>query len=533
MLGAAGLVAVLTLVVRAVGLARWFVFSRAVGATCVGQVYVSVNQVPNVLFEVAAGGALAAVAVPLVARHLHRGDEETADRTASALLGWTLLVLLPLTLVVAVAAGPIAGALLGSGSQEVGCEPGAAREAGRLMLLLFAPQVVLYGVGIVLTGVLQAHRRFLAAAAAPLLSSVVAIGVYLAFGALHDPAQPLADLSRSAVLLLAGGTTLGVVALSLPLLLPAARLGIRWRPTLRLPPGSGRLAGALAAAGVLGVAAQQVFVVVVLLVTNRTGVGGITVWTYAQTVYLLPYAVLVVPLATAAFPRLTDVPDRARATLRRALTGAVVAAAAGAGLLVATRHDVGTIFLALDAGADGPGRTTLEALPPTLALLAPGLLGFAVTAVLTRALYAVHRPWDAAAGTILGWAGGALIALVLAPWAVDSGGIARALALLAAASSLGLTLGALVLLVRTRSAWGRGVLDGLGRAALAALVGAGLLVGARALLPTAGDWLQALGWGALSTVLAVLLVGGTTAALAPDAWRQLRARIAATRVAGH
>ncbi len=41
------------------------------------------------------------------------------------------------------------------------------------MLRVFAPQLPLYGVGIVLTGVLQAHRRFAWPVLAPLLSSVV------------------------------------------------------------------------------------------------------------------------------------------------------------------------------------------------------------------------------------------------------------------------------------------------------------------------------------------------------------------------
>lgn len=533
LLAAAGVVAAVTLVSRAVGLARWGAFSKTVGATCVGEVYAAANTVPNVIFEIAAGGALAAVAVPLVARHLLRGDEELADRTASALLSWSLLVLVPLALVVALVAGPVAAILLGGGDLERGCDPGAAREAGRLMLVLFAPQVALYGVGIVLTGVLQAHRRFLAAALAPLLSSLVVIGVYVAFGALYEPDQDLSSLSTSALVLLAGGTTLGVVALSLPLLLPAARLGIRWRPTLRFPTGTGRLVGALAGAGLLGVGAQQIFVVVVLLLTTSTGVAGIAVWNYAQTVYLLPYAVLVVPLATAAFPRLTDEPGRARDTLRRALTAAVVAAVAGAAMLVATRHDVGTVFLALDAGSDGAGRASLEALPPTLALLAPGLVGFALLAVLTRALYAVHRPWDAAAGTMLGWAVAGLLPLVVAPTLLTRDGTIReVLATLSAASSVGMVVAAVVLLARTRRVWGATALTGVGRAGLAAATGAVTVVLARELLPTDPSeqgWPAALLAGTLTGVAVVVMVALGLRLLAPRSFDLVRDRVAARR----
>src|SRR3954470_19445500 len=118
LLAAAGTIAVITLMARIVGFGRWFAFSHSVGATCVGSVYQSVNAVPNVLFEIAAGGVLAAVAVPLVAGALGRGDRRHADATASALLTWAVLVLVPLGVVVAAAAGPIAATLLGTGCSD-------------------------------------------------------------------------------------------------------------------------------------------------------------------------------------------------------------------------------------------------------------------------------------------------------------------------------------------------------------------------------------------------------------------------------
>ena len=78
------------------------------------------------------------------------------------MLTWTLMVLLPLSALLALAAPALSSLLLG------GAQPPGSVELGARMLVVFAPQVALYGVGIVLTGVLQAHRRFLAAALAPL-----------------------------------------------------------------------------------------------------------------------------------------------------------------------------------------------------------------------------------------------------------------------------------------------------------------------------------------------------------------------------
>lgn len=527
LLAGAGVVAAATLASRIVGLGRWFVFSHSVGVTCTGQVYATANQVPNLLYEVAAGGALAAVAVPLVAGHLNRGRDDAADRTASALLTWAVTVLVPLAVLVAVLARPIAEGLLGAG----GCEPTSAPGAAALMLVVFAPQVVLYGVGIVLAGVLQAHRRFLAAALAPLASSLVVIATYLAYGVLVPAGTPLAETSRGALLLLAGGTTAGVVAMSLPLLWPAHRAGVRWRPTWRFPGGTARRAGALAVAGLVAVGAQQLCLLATIWLANRSaGVGVLNVYTYVQTAYLLPYAVLVVPLATVAFPRLTD-PEVGPRTLARTAQAVLVAAVASACTLVAVRREVGEVFLAIDAGAAAGGRQTLDALPVALAAYAPGLVGFGLAALLTRALYA-HGSARAAAGSVaLGWLAAAAAPLVV----LSAGGPhdpRHTLVVLGLGSAAGLTLAALLQVVQVRRAWGGDALPGLPRVGGAALAGGLGGLALREALATVWEVHGALtaAASAVVTVLAVLTLSlGAVRAVAPRTFAAVRQGITARR----
>ena len=98
-------VAGLTLAARLVGFGRSLVFSKTVGDTCLGDTYNAANSLPNVLFEIVAGGVLAGVVVPVVARHVGAGRDEHASRTASALITWTLLVLTPAGLAVLAGAG--------------------------------------------------------------------------------------------------------------------------------------------------------------------------------------------------------------------------------------------------------------------------------------------------------------------------------------------------------------------------------------------------------------------------------------------
>ena len=296
---AAGLIAVVTLAARVFGFGRWLVFSQSVGTTCVGSVYQAANQLPNVVFEVAAGGALAAVAVPIIASQLARKDKAAANRTASAMLTWALTVLVPLSILMAAAAAPVSTLLFDSRS----CSGSTDLMAS--MLVVFAPQIALYGVAIVLAGVLQAHRRFLAAAVAPLLSSVVVMAAYLLYAALaQGKGNDLARLPSQASTVLAAGTTLGVVALSLPLLIPVHRAGIRLRPTWTFPDGVAGRAASLAGAGLLALVAQQIAVLVTLWVSqHRGGTGTLNVYTYVQAVYLLPGTNLTHQRLTSDFDR--------------------------------------------------------------------------------------------------------------------------------------------------------------------------------------------------------------------------------------
>jgi putative peptidoglycan lipid II flippase len=65
--GAAALVAGLTILSRIAGFARILVFNSSVGPTSLGDAYQAANTIPNIIFELVAGGALASLVVPLLA----------------------------------------------------------------------------------------------------------------------------------------------------------------------------------------------------------------------------------------------------------------------------------------------------------------------------------------------------------------------------------------------------------------------------------------------------------------------------------
>ena len=108
----AAIVAGLTILSRILGLVRTLVFSQTVGATCLGTAYVTANQVPNLLYELILGGALTSAMVPVLARSAERAARDPAEKAhvsaiTSALLTWSVIIIVPLVLVIVAAAGPI------------------------------------------------------------------------------------------------------------------------------------------------------------------------------------------------------------------------------------------------------------------------------------------------------------------------------------------------------------------------------------------------------------------------------------------
>jgi putative peptidoglycan lipid II flippase len=315
------LIGAITGLATVVGFGRQLVFAHTVGATPLGTAYATANQVPNIIYAIVLGGALTGMVVPVLAGSARTGARDQTRQTASALLTWTLLLLVPVSVAVAVAARPIVSLLLGSGYGNLRA---GMLEVGSRMLVVFAPQIVLYGLAVVGYGILQAHRRFTFPALAPVLSSVVVAAAYFAFVPLAD-GHGVADLPLPAELMLSVGTTAGVAALAVTALAPIRRLRLRLRPALHFPPGIAARVRVLAVAGIAAVIAQNVSTGVVIVLANaHGGSGALVLYNYGWQVFFVPYAVLAVPIATSAFPVLS-----ASAQDRGQPSGADTAAMAG------------------------------------------------------------------------------------------------------------------------------------------------------------------------------------------------------------
>jgi putative peptidoglycan lipid II flippase len=515
---AAVMIGVITVLARLVGFGRQVVFAHTVGTTCLGTAYTTANMVPNIIYDIVLGGALTSVVVPVLAGPAAATGAE-ARRIASALLTWTVLLLVPVSAALALAAHPIVSALL-SGAAD--CPHGPLVGVSARMLIVFAPQVLLYGLAVVLYGILQSHRRFGAPALAPLLSSLVVIGAYAAFGEVGGGyVNRLSELPPLAEFLLSGGTTLGVLALVATAVIPAWRLGVSSRPTLRFPPGVAPRVRRLALAGVATLVAQDASVAVVIVLANHFGASGaLVIYGFAWAVFVVPFAVLAVPIATSAFPELSTHDAEAGASADNSagnstggggfhLTAAastravMVASWLGAAVLIGAREPIARVFEPRPAPA-------AAALALAIAAFAPGLIGYGLSANLSRVLYARHRNRAPALAIAAGW----LLVIVANAAIVPFVPASRVVPVLGLGTTFGLTVSGIALLVLVRRECGPAALSRVSRAFLAGLAGcvAGAAVGATvsSLISNAVPALPSGGFLAnigLSVLVAVVVTG--------------------------
>ncbi len=453
---AAVLIGALTAAARIIGFGRQLVFAHTVGNSCLGSAYTTANQVPNIIYD---------IVLPEAAR--------ATSQISSALLTWTVVLLVPASAILALAAHPVISLLI---PRLQGCARSEAIMVGSRMLVVFAPQILLYGLAVVLYGILQAHRRFTAPALAPLLSSLVVIAAYVAFVPLGgEHAGHLVGLSAAAELTLSVGTTAGVAALVLTAAVPALRL--RLRPMLRFPDGVARRAGSLAMVGIAALIAQDASAVVVTRLANgHGGNGAVVLYNYAWQMFLVPYAVLAIPIAVSAFPVLSARSGaglagsglagsglaRAQfdATSAASTRGVLLVSWLGAALLAAAARPAARLF------ALHPGQAAHLAL--AFAAFAPGLVGYGLVACLSRVLLADGRNRAAAAAIAGGWliviaADVIAVELVAARWVVPVLGLGN---------TVGMAASGTALLAAVRRGRAGRALQGTARAAAAGLAGA-------------------------------------------------------------
>jgi putative peptidoglycan lipid II flippase len=384
-----------TVLSRTGGVLRGIVLAAALGAGTVADMFNLGNTLPNVVYILVIGGALNAVFIPQLVRHM-KDDADNGDGYANRLITLVSLLLLAVT-IAAVVCAPFIVRIYASPhytAQQLALATAFAR--------LCLPQIFFYGVYTMLSQVLNARGHFAMPMFAPIVNNIVAIITFVLFIVIAGPtAGADGRLEPNQVTLLGVGTTLGVVAQALVLVFVLRTVQYSYRPTLQFKGAGLTTAGSLAFWTVGLVAVNQVaYAVIVRLATGVNAfsqnqgltAAGLTSYTNAHLMFILPHSVITVSIVAALLPRMSRAAhERDYRDLARDLSAGMRSASA---LIIPSA--VAMMVLGTQAGVllFNYGQTSTESARITGALasvFALGLLPFTLYYVILRGWYALEQ----------------------------------------------------------------------------------------------------------------------------------------------
>jgi putative peptidoglycan lipid II flippase len=370
---------------RVTGFLRVAAIAYAIGAGALAGTYSYANETPNMLYELLLGGVLTATLVPQFVRHVEREDDEAVSA----------IMTVAMALLVAVA---VLGVLLAPYIVQVftlraeGASRAAQQDVATTLVRLFMPQIVFYGFTALATALLNAHRRFAAAAFAPALNNIVVISIFVSLPRLLEEPITLERVRNDTALLitLGLGTTAGIaaVALALGAMLRWARIRLRlvfaWRHRAVL-------AMARLSAWTVGyVIANQIALWIVLILANGRD-GGPFIYLSAYAFFQLPHGLLAVSLMTTLAPEMASAAGRGtiselreRLSFGLRLTTFVIVPCSAVFIALARPM----VVALLERGAFSSGDATVVA--HTVAGFSLGLVPFSVYLFSLRAYYSLQ-----------------------------------------------------------------------------------------------------------------------------------------------
>jgi putative peptidoglycan lipid II flippase len=368
---AAGLVMAAFVVNSLMGLLRQVLITGAFGASADLDAYYAATRLPEIVFNLVAGGALASAFIPTFTSFLEHKKKPEAWQLASSIVNLITLILIAICVLAWIFAPQLVGGILVP-------EFDAAQQALTVELLriqLITP--ILFGASSLLTGILNAHQNFLLPALAP---SMYWLGIIIGVFA-FVPSLGVHGLAWGAVL--GAGLHLGVQLPSLVKVKP------RYQVMLGLHLASVRQVGRLMAPRLLGVAVVQLNFLVNTIVASGMAAGSLAAITVAFSVMLMPQQAIGQAVAIAALPTFSAQVARGKwdelrnsfvSTLRAIF---LLAIPATVGLILLREPIVALLF---QRGKFGPEDTQLVAW--ALLWFAAGLVGHSVVEIASRAFYA-------------------------------------------------------------------------------------------------------------------------------------------------
>ncbi len=297
-----------TLVSRATGLLRVVVIGAVLGPTYFANAFQAGYVVPNLVFTMVAGPVLALVLVPGVVRAIGAGGVERGREVLGGAAGWLLGVSGAVVALLMILSPAVAWTL------TFGIPDPAARARGlwltTVLVLLVAPQVLLYILAHLGMAAQQSRGRFALAAGAPAVENVILIVTVILAGWYYGTGLDVERVPVDLVIVLGVGSTAAVALHAALQLFGTARVGLltwpsmRWRYDLETRAVSRRLVRSV------GVAAWPAAAMYVLLALAGSVPGGVFVVQLSYSVFYSLSYVSARAVSMAALPGLARAAHR-------------------------------------------------------------------------------------------------------------------------------------------------------------------------------------------------------------------------------
>lgn len=353
------------------GLLRQILITRAFGAGGDLDAYYAATRLPEIVFNLVAGGALASAFIPTFTGFLEHKKKSEAWQLASSIVNLLVIILVVICTMAWIFAPQLVNSIL------VPDFPPAQQALTVELLRIQLITPILFGISSLLMGILNAHQSFLVPALAPSmywLGIIIGVFAFVPSLGIHG---------------LAWGAVLGA-GLHLAVQLPAlARVRPRYQLMLGLHLASVHQVGALMAPRLLGVAVVQLNFLVNTIVASGMAAGSLAAITVAFSVMLMPQQAIGQAVAIAALPTFSaqfarGKLDELRSSFVSALRGIMLLAIPATVGLILLREPI--VALLFQRGEFTPEDTQLVAW--ALLWFAAGLLSHSVVEIASRAFYA-------------------------------------------------------------------------------------------------------------------------------------------------
>lgn len=487
---AAILVMVLFVLSRVTGLLREVIIGNQFGTSAELDAYLAAFRVPDILFQLVAGGALGSAFIPTFAQYWAKEPQTDASVRAawqlfSRTLNLVVLILVVLAGLAALWAEPLVAWVIAPGFDPVQQHLTAMLMRGMLI------STVIFGASGLIMGVLNALQHFLLPAFAPVLYNLAIIGGAWFLG------------PRIGIYGLVVGAVAGAVAHFLVQLPALWRRQARYTLELSLRDPGVREVMRLMGPRILGLLFVQLHFLVNTILASGLAAGSLSALNYAWLLMLLPLGIFAQAIATVIFPTFANqVATGQREAMRASFTLILrlvifLTLPAAVGLWVL---DVPLVRMLFEHGKFDPRSTALVVF--ALHFYALGLISHAIVEIGVRVFYALHDTWTPVLVGVGAMALNVVLSLLLVG-TLQHGGLALA-------NSTATTLEMLLLLGLLNRRMGGLQMVALGKSLLRNGVAAGVM----ALVVWGGvRWLQS--FSALDAVVSVWLaaLGGMALAV--------------------